>query len=100
MRVLLGALAAQLQETLDVMAGIRRGTARARIAGMLANLCGEASGPARLSVRQHELGEHLGLTRATVNVALREMEEAGLIARGYGSIMIPVPARLREATFG
>lgn len=99
MRQLLGALAAQLQETIDVMAGIRRGTAQARVAGMLANLCGKAGGPVRLAIRQQELGELLGLTRATVNGALRKMEEACLIERGYGSITVPVVARLREAAF-
>lgn len=88
MRQLLGALSLQLQELLDVIAGIRRGTAAARIAGMLANLAGASDGPIKLSVTQQELAELLGLTRATVNAALRHMEASGLIERGYGCLTV------------
>ena len=42
MRILLGALSRQLQATLEVVAAIRRGSARARIAGLLLTLDGAA----------------------------------------------------------
>jgi len=97
MRRLLGAMAAQLQETLDIVAGLRRGTARARVTGMLANLCAGMNGRVQLYLKQQELGELLGLTRATVNGVLREMEDAGLIERGYGKITVSSPSQLRGA---
>lgn len=97
MRHLLGALSLQLQEMLDIIAGIRRGTATSRIAGMLANLSGAAEEPVALSVTQQELGELLGLTRATVNATLRELEQAGLVERGYGRLTVRDPAALRLA---
>lgn len=95
MRELLAALSAQLQEVLDMLAGIRKGTARPRIAGILANLAGASSGALEVSITQHELGELLGLTRATVNAALRELEGDGLVSRSYGKIVIEQPDRLR-----
>ena len=96
MRGLLDALARQLQEQLDLMAGIRRGTAEARVAAMLARLAGDSPAPARVRVAQHEMGELLGLTRATVNAALRSLEQQALVARGYGVITIRDPAALRQ----
>lgn len=100
MRQLLGALAAQLQELLDLLAGIRRGTAAARLAGTLANLAGEADGPVTIRITQQELAELLGLTRPTVNAALREMESMGLLVRGYRSVTVPDPAALGEIRLG
>ncbi|MFN2099107.1 Crp/Fnr family transcriptional regulator [Altererythrobacter sp. MF3-039] len=95
MRSLLGALSAQLQESLDIIAGIRRGTANARVAGMLANLAGASEGPVRLSITQQEIAELLGLTRATVNAALRGIERDGLIKRGYGCLIVLEPRALQ-----
>ncbi len=95
MRRLIGGLSAQLQELLDVVAGIRRGTAAARVAGMLGNLAGGATEPVTLSITQQELAELLGLTRATVNAALRSMEASGLIERGYGTITVNEPTAIR-----
>ncbi len=86
MRLLLGALSTQLQEILDVTAGIRSGSAKARVAGMLATLAGSLDLPASIEVSQQELGELLGLSRMTVNSALRDYEEVGAIRRHYGRI--------------
>lgn len=98
MRQLLGAISRQLQELLDIVAGIRRGTAASRIAGMLVNLAGGVEGPIMLSVTQQELAELLGLTRATVNSALGDLERGGLIKRGYGKLTVLDPAALRLAS--
>ena len=95
MRLMLGAMAQQLQEVLDIVAGIRRGSSMARIAAMLANLSGNAHGEARIAITQQELGELLGLTRATVSTALGELERDGVLERGYGSIRLLQPERLR-----
>lgn len=96
MRELLGALSSQLQEVLDVMAGIRRGSARPRVAAILATLTRDASMIANIAITQQELAELLGLTRATVNSVLSELEGAGIIARGYGTIRVLDRAALEE----
>ena len=93
---LLAALSAQLQEMLDLLAGIRRGSARPRIAGVLANLAGASGKPVTIAITQEELGELLGLTRMTVNTELKSLESDGLIARLYGKIEINDPAELRD----
>jgi CRP/FNR family cyclic AMP-dependent transcriptional regulator len=98
MRALLGGMAAQLQETLDLLAGFRRGSSAARAAGILANLAGGGAG--EVAVTQQEIADLLGVTRATANAALAELEAAGAIARGYGRIAVVDPARLRLAALG
>lgn len=95
MRALLGALAAQLQETLDLLAGIRNGTSVARAAGILGNLAGGGHRPRTVAITQQEIADLLGVTRATANAALRDLEQAGLIRRSYGAITVFEPARLR-----
>lgn len=97
---LLSALSEQLQETLDVVAGIRRGSAQARLAGLLASLSRDEPLPSRLAISQQELGELLGLTRATVNKALGEFEERALIARGYGFVEVRKREALRQLALG
>ena len=98
MRIMLGAMGQQLQEMLDVVAGIRRGTSLARVAGMIANLGGDADPGETISITQQELAELLGLTRATVNIALGELEAEGVIRRSYGKVTILDPATLRLAS--
>jgi CRP/FNR family transcriptional regulator, cyclic AMP receptor protein len=82
-RALLGALSAQLQNSLDQLAGMRRGSNPARLAGLLANM---TMTNRTATVTQQELAELLGVTRATANSALRKLEEERLIERGYGTI--------------
>lgn len=96
-RALIGALSAQLQETLSLLAGLRRGTNPARMAGLLATMAGELPGPARIRVTQQDLAELLGVTRATANAALGVLEKRRLIERGYGTIAIPDRDRLMAA---
>lgn len=88
MRNMLGALSRQLHETLEVIAAIRRGSAHARIAGLLVTLCDSAERSSRIAITQHELGELLGLTRASVNSGLRAFEKRGLVRRSYGAVEI------------
>ncbi|ANY18787.1 HTH-type transcriptional regulator Cmr [Tsuneonella dongtanensis] len=93
MRAMLGTMAAQLQETLDLLAGLRRGSTAARAAALIVNLSGGHD--RRVTITQQEIADLLGVTRATANAALAELEDGGLIARGYGTIGVTDPARLR-----
>lgn len=84
-RSLLGALSAQLQNTLNQLSGMRRGSNPTRLAEMLNNLADEQGVTA---MTQQELAELLGVSRATANSALRTLETAGFVERGYGHIRI------------
>lgn len=97
-RSLLGAMARQMQELLDIIAGIRRGTALARVAGLLATFAQGSDEQAEVTITQQELGELLGLTRASVNASLRELEKLGLLERRYGAITILSPQELQLAS--
>ncbi len=97
MRDLLGALSRQLQDVLDVVAGIRRGSGPTRVAAMLLTLSEKSDVPHQIRIAQQELGELLGLTRATVNSALREFERQGLVTRRYGMIELCNAAGLQRA---
>jgi len=90
-RALLSALSAQLQDTLDQLAGMRRGTNPQRLAGLIANLAGTNS---QTAITQQELADLLGVTRATANAALNVLEGKCLIERGYGSITVLDPKAL------
>ena len=96
MRGLLGALSRQLQDVLDVVAGIRRGSGPTRVAAMLLTLSEKSDDPGLIRIAQQELGELLGLTRATVNAALRAFERQGLLTRRYGMIELRDPAGLQR----
>lgn len=53
-------------------------------------------GPATVPIRQEEFAELMGLSRKTVNIVLRELEEKKLIETGYRSIHILDPAGLHR----
>lgn len=97
MRRMLGALAEELQEMLEIVAGLRRGSASRRISALLLNLAGSDTRRARISIGQNEIAELAGVTRATVNKVLRDLERDGILARGYGLVEILDPAALRLA---
>lgn len=100
LRPMLGALSQQLQEVLDVVSSIRRGSARGRIAGMLLTLAADKPPPVPIAITQQELGELLGLTRASVNAALGEFQELGLVRRAYRSIELLDPEALELEALG
>ena len=93
-RALLGALSEQLQDTLSLVAGLRHGTNPARLAGILATMAGEEGGTASITITQQELADLLGVTRATANAALKELQQRGLVECGYGSVRVPDRDRL------
>ena len=100
MRRMLGALAEELQELLEVVAGLRRGSALRRISAILLNLAGTDAQPSRIAIGQEEIADLTGVTRATVNKVLRDLERGGMLVRGYGMVEIVDPAALRVAASG
>lgn len=96
-RALLGTLSGQLQDTLGLLAGMRRGTSHARMAGLLRTMAGEDR---EVRATQQELADLLGVTRATANAALRDLQKAGLIERGYGTLRLPDPDALALFALG
>lgn len=99
-RALLGALSEQLQDTLAQLAGLRRGTNPQRLAAILANMASDQEKPASVVVTQQELADLLGVTRATANAALRELQKGRLVERGYGTVTIPDRDRLAQFALG
>lgn len=98
-RGLLGALSEQLQDTLSILAGLRHGSNPARLAGLLATMAGEEHS-STVTITQQELADLLGVTRATANAALKELQRLGLVERGYGTIRIPDRDRLARSALG
>lgn len=88
MRALVGVLALQLQELIGTLAGLRNSGSQARIAGLLVNMIGKDRTSGTVTVSQHQLGELLGLTRATINKHLGELELQGVVRRHYGRITV------------
>ncbi|MGB3805706.1 MAG: Crp/Fnr family transcriptional regulator [Erythrobacter sp.] len=85
MRRVMAGLAEELQEMIDLVAGHRGGNGTNRIAHFLHNL--SAGGPV-VALGQQELGDLAGVTRATANAALKALEQAGCIKRGYRRIVV------------
>ena len=93
MRRVMAGLAEELQEMIDLIAGQRGGTGLNRIAHFLRNL--SASGPV-VTLGQQELGDLAGVTRVTTNGALKTLEDAGCIRRGYRKIIVTDRERLAD----
>lgn len=102
LRKLLGAVCEELQEVLGTLAGTGSTDSATRLAGLLSNLAGgdADNNTARVTMGQQELGELLGLTRATVSKVLRQFEREGIVKRGYREITILNSAALRTAADG
>ncbi|MDN3647083.1 Crp/Fnr family transcriptional regulator [Pontixanthobacter aestiaquae] len=100
MRRLVGNLAAQLQEVLDLVAGLGKNSSLSRVASVLANLAPKSGGSATIALGQQELGELTGLTRATVNKCLSILEARGALKRHYGRIEVLDRKQLRLAAMG
>jgi len=98
MRRLVGNLAAQLQEVLDLIAGLGNGSSLSRIAALLANMAPKRNSQTMIGLGQQELAELAGLTRATVNKCLSILEARGAVRRHYGRIEIVDPGLLKRAS--
>lgn len=88
MRRLLSGLAAQLQETIDMLVLMRRTQGFERIARLLVTLSGEAPLPARIAITQQALADLAGTSRQTVSEALSRFERHGAIQRHYGAVSV------------
>lgn len=93
-RALLGALSVQVQELINLVVDMRRGTATTRMALLLGTMSEGLEAGEELPVTQQELAELLGVTRPTANTALRELAAAGLVERGYGRLRVTDAAAL------
>ena len=100
MRSLVGALAAELQEVLGLVAGLGKGNSLPRVAAILASLAEGLEPGELISIGQQDLGELTGLTRATINKCLATFEEQGALRRHYGKIEIRDMNTLRDAAAG
>lgn len=94
MRRLISVLSVQMQELLGLMSALNSTSSAARLASLLLNLAGPDQENPVIALGQQELAEMLGLTRATVNKALSQLESEGAIKRQYGSVDILDRARL------
>ncbi len=100
MRRLVGNLAAQLQEVLDLVAGLGKNSSLSRVASVLSNMAPKSRGVATIALGQQELGELTGLTRATVNKCLAILEARAALKRHYGRIEILDRKQLKLAAMG
>ena len=95
LRDLLGAMALELQEVLGYLAGFRGGSARSRIASVIANAA-RHSGQSAIVITQAEIAGLAGVTRATAASVLRDLERQGAIRRCYGKVEVADLERLEE----
>jgi CRP-like cAMP-binding protein len=81
-------LAQRLHAALSFVDDLRHLPMVARVAKVL-NMMHQAEPSSRaIKVTQEEIAEVLGVTRVSVNKALAELEEEGLISRAYGQINV------------
>jgi CRP-like cAMP-binding protein len=87
-------LAQRLHAALTFVDDLRRLPLNAQVAKTI-NMMHQADCKSpTVKVTQEELSEILGVTRVSINKALRQLEKSGLIERAYGRIEIPSPAKL------
>ena len=87
-RILLKTMAHTLQQAFDLIEASRNLSTIQVLALALVRLCGDQSGDIVVPVTQQELADLVGVSRVSLGKALAELEDAGLIKRRYGSIMI------------
>lgn len=95
-RELLRVLSIQFQEALDNLIVFRNLPAPKRLAQRLLALAVDKPVPVKLSIRQQELAELVGVSRMTIASALLQLEQMGLVSRHYRHLIINDPAALRK----
>lgn len=79
---------------LEMLDAIRRLPIRERTAKILQSMSYTAGNPNLLKCRQSELAYTLGVSRVSLNRALKQLGDLNLIGLGYGQIKIPDPSHL------
>lgn len=89
-------LAQRLHAALTFVDDLRHLPLNAQVAKTI-NMMHQADGKnPTVKVTHEELAEILGVTRVSINKALRQLERRGLIVRAYGKIEIPSSANLDQ----
>lgn len=89
-------VADMLQFTLDTLLMHRIQSAHDRLKWNLKFFCTHKNAPIDLPLSQNDLADMVGVTRATIINALREMEEQGIVERKYGLLRILDPSKLED----
>jgi CRP-like cAMP-binding protein len=90
-----------LENALRVVASLMPNDAVARVASRLQSLMiADSRGGRDLTVTQGDLASMCGLSRQTVNRALRRLADLGAIAAHYGTVSVVDPERLRGLASG
>lgn len=95
-RALLSSSLARTHLLLEMMDAIRRLPLPARTAKVLVNMMQTTRDQDRFECRQSDLAFTLGVSRMSLNKALKELAEAGLIETGYGVIKLVDRPRLLD----
>lgn len=91
-------LARQVSQSRDALAARATGTPVRRLVGWLLAATGSGPAPAiRLPAGQQGLAEEIGLSRVTVNRALRQLARDGIVSVRPRVIVVLDPARLATA---
>jgi CRP-like cAMP-binding protein len=88
-------LAQNFARAIEMIEYLRCPDSTRRVAALLLSLNGNRP-PEPLRISQIEIAELTHMSRTTVQAALTELADAGLIQRGYASIEIADPAALRR----
>lgn len=95
-RALLTTSLVRTHRLLEMMDAIRRLPMRERTAKVLFTLLQTAGGEQSFDYRQSELAYALGVSRTSLNSALKQLRALGLVETGYGQINVPEPERLQR----
>lgn len=95
-RIMLKTLARTIKLNFDLLEHGRGRTGIQRLSAALHTLCGSATAPFTISVKQQELADLVGLSRVSLGKALRVLEQRGIAKRGYGQIEVLDLAALSE----
>ena len=94
-RALLKKTLSRTHQLLEMLDSIRRLPIREQTAKLLLSMTPSASTSATLKCRQSELAFTLGVSRVSLNRALSNLTELGLVGLGYGHIEIPSVPKLQ-----
>lgn len=90
-----------LEDALRVLASLMTSDVVARVSGRLLSLLTAQSGAAtELSLTQTDLASMCGLSRQSVNKALRRLAEEGAVSSRYGKVTVVDPAKLMRYASG